>query len=64
MIYAMRESTKEEDKSVNDYIESISSSTGINFLDLIDAKVEFLLHKLTQEELDDMYRTEEGDLEC
>ena len=32
----MRDATKEEIKSVNDYVKSISTDTGINFFDLLD----------------------------
>lgn len=32
----MRDATEEELKGVNDYIESISTPTGVNFYDLID----------------------------
>ena len=34
----MRDATKEEQESVNRYIESISKPTDINFFDLLDGK--------------------------
>jgi len=34
----MREATKEEQESIDNYIKSISSSTGINFNDIISNK--------------------------